>query len=61
MIRLSDALDKLPQEARDVIIFRDLEEQSFAEIGELTGRTEDAARMYYARAKAKLAGIFQDK
>lgn len=60
ILRLSDALDKLPPEARDVIIFRDLEEQSFAEIGELTGRTEDAARMFYARAKAKLTGIFQD-
>lgn len=57
--RLGAAMDQLPQDARDVIVFRDLEELSFAEIGRLTGRTEDAARMYYARSKAKLAGIFQ--
>lgn len=61
IIRLSDAMDRLEPDARDVIIFRDLEEQSFAEIGELTGRSEDAARMFYVRAKSKLAGLFKDK
>lgn len=59
ILRLSAAMDQLPQDARDVIVFRDLEELSFAEIGRLTERSEDAARMFYARSKAKLAGIFQ--
>ncbi|MBI2387690.1 MAG: sigma-70 family RNA polymerase sigma factor [Elusimicrobia bacterium] len=59
VLRLSAAMDKLSQDARDVIVFRDLEELSFAEIGRLTGRSEDAARMYYSRSKAQLAGIFQ--
>lgn len=57
--KLTDAMDRLPEDVRDVIVYRDLEELSFAEIGEMMGRSEDAARMHYVRAKAKLAGLFE--
>lgn len=59
LLRLSAALDTLPPEARDIIIFRDLEELPFAEIGKLMGLSEDAARMQYVRAKSRLSGLFK--
>jgi RNA polymerase sigma-70 factor, ECF subfamily len=59
ILRLAAALDGLDQEARDVIVFRDIEDLPFAEIGKMTGRSEDAARMLYSRAKAKLAERFE--
>ena len=59
LLRLTAAMDELSQEARDVVVFRDLEGLSFAEIGRLMKRSEDAARMVYVRAKVKLSGLFQ--
>lgn len=53
--KLTRALDRLSEEHRDVIVSRDIEDLSFAEIGALLSRSEDAARMLYSRAKAKLA------
>lgn len=60
-LKLAEAMDRLEPDARDAIVFRDLEGLSFAEIGEVTQRSEDAARMHYARAKAKLAGYFESR
>lgn len=57
--RLMRALDRLPEEDREVIVQRDVEELPFAEIGRLCSRTEDAARMRYVRAKARLAELLQ--
>jgi RNA polymerase sigma-70 factor (ECF subfamily) len=52
--RLEQALETLSQEHRDVILMRRFEELSFAEIGTRLGRSEDAARMLFARALTSL-------
>ncbi|MFH1725400.1 MAG: sigma-70 family RNA polymerase sigma factor [Elusimicrobiota bacterium] len=57
--KLVDAMDRLPEEAREAVVQRDMEGLPFAEIGKMMGRSEDAARMLYARAKAKLAALMQ--
>lgn len=48
--RLMAALDQLPNDYRQIIVLRSIEEQSFARIGELIGRSEEAARKLWARA-----------
>jgi RNA polymerase sigma-70 factor (ECF subfamily) len=51
---LEHALESLPDEHREVIIERSLEERTFPEIAKRMGRTPDACRMLYARAMAAL-------
>lgn len=55
--RLLTALDGLPQESRDAFVLREIDGLPFAEIGRLGGRSEDAARMLYVRAKSKLSAL----
>lgn len=52
--QLETALDTLSPEHRDVILMRKFEELSFAEIGVRLSRSEDAARMLFARAMTAL-------
>jgi RNA polymerase sigma-70 factor (ECF subfamily) len=52
--RLEAALDTLTPEHRQVILMRKFEELSFAEIGARLERSEDAARMLFARAMTAL-------
>lgn len=52
--RLEAALESLPEAHREVIVLRKLEERSFADIGARLGRSEDAARMLFARAMTAL-------
>ena len=52
--RLELALEGLSPEHRDVILMRKFEELSFAEIGSRLSRSEDAARMLFARALTAL-------
>lgn len=52
--RLEEALDALTPEHRQVILMRKFEELSFAEIGARLERSEDAARMLFARAMTAL-------
>jgi RNA polymerase sigma-70 factor (ECF subfamily) len=52
--RLEAALDTLTPEHRQVILMRKFEELSFAEIGVRLERSEDAARMLFARAMTAL-------
>src|SRR5262249_6317295 len=47
---LAQALARLPEHYRAVIVWRHQEGRSFAEIGEQTGRTAEAARKLWARA-----------
>ena len=47
-------LHALPEKYRDVMILRVYAELSFAQIGELFGRTESWARVTYHRAKLKI-------
>lgn len=53
--RLEEALDELSDAHRDVILLRGFEERSFNEIAERLGKSPDACRMLFARAKAALA------
>lgn len=52
--QLACALEALPDAQRDLIVFRKIEEMSFAEIGAKLGKSEDACRMAFARAMAAL-------
>ncbi len=49
------ALELLEADDRNVIMWREYEELSFAEVGARLGVAEDAARMRYARALPRLA------
>ena len=49
------ALDLLPPDDRDVIVLREYEKMAFAAIGERLGIAENAARMRFQRALARLA------
>jgi RNA polymerase sigma-70 factor (ECF subfamily) len=51
---LRRALERLPDEYRQVVVLRFEEERSFQEIGRLTGRTPDAARKVWSRAMLRL-------
>lgn len=52
--QIEQAIEALADDHRHVILLRDFEELPFREIGARLGRTEDAARMLYARAMAAL-------
>jgi RNA polymerase sigma-70 factor (ECF subfamily) len=51
---LQRAVDRLPEDYRQVITLRHLEERSFEEIGPLMQRSPDAARKLWARAIERL-------
>ena len=51
---LEQALVQLPEEYRRVVIWRNWERRSFKEIGDLLGRSDEAARKLWARAIEKL-------
>lgn len=53
--RLEEAFDELSEAHREIILLRSFEERSFREIGERLGKSPDACRMLFARAKAALA------
>jgi RNA polymerase sigma-70 factor (ECF subfamily) len=52
---LHNVLAQLPEPVRQVILWRNWEGQTFAEIGRRLGRSEDAARMFFTRALETLA------
>jgi RNA polymerase sigma-70 factor (ECF subfamily) len=52
--RLEEAMDTLSPDHREVILLRSFEELSFPEIARRLGRSEDAARMLFARAMTAL-------
>jgi len=58
---IDSMLHLLDPEEREIIIHRNLEEMTFPEIGELTGKSEEAARKQYCRAFKKLIDIAEDK
>jgi RNA polymerase sigma factor (sigma-70 family) len=51
---LDDALTKLPDIQRSVILLRDYEGYSYAEIGEITGLNESQVKVYIFRARGFL-------
>ena len=52
--RLERALESLPEDYREVILLRRLEELSYADIAGRLGRSPDACRMLFGRAMAAL-------
>jgi RNA polymerase sigma-70 factor (ECF subfamily) len=56
-VLVADALAQLEPEDREVVVLRNLEELEWAEIAERTGRSADAARMLWARALRRIAGL----
>jgi RNA polymerase sigma-70 factor (ECF subfamily) len=53
-LELEQALSRLPEDYREVILMRHRDKLSFAQIGEQTGRSADAARMCWTRAVKRL-------
>lgn len=52
---LERALAELPDDMREVVIQRRIEERSSREVAEAMGRTDEAVRKLYSRALARLA------
>ena len=57
---LADALEKLPEEYREVIILRHLEGIGFPEVARRMGHTEDSAKYLWLRALAGLRHILEE-
>jgi RNA polymerase sigma-70 factor (ECF subfamily) len=60
-VLLAAALARLPQDYREVIILRQLEELSFPEVAARMGRTEDSVKNLWARALGKLRRSLGDE
>ena len=57
---LSEALETLPSTYREVILLRNLEGLSFAEVAARMGRTEDSVKNIWLRALGRLRGLLGD-
>jgi RNA polymerase sigma-70 factor, ECF subfamily len=53
-LQLAGILERLPDEYREVLVLRNLEELPHAEIAQRMGRSEGAVRMLWVRALARL-------
>ena len=53
-MKLESALDSMDELHREIILLRNFEELTFAEIGERIGKGADASRMLYARSMVTL-------
>ena len=60
VVMLADALAKLPDDYRQVIVMRHLEKLSFNQIAEQMNRTPGAVRMLWSRAIANLQVVNDD-
>lgn len=56
---LEHALARLPEEMREVVLLRRVEELSNAEVAELIGKTPEAASKLYNRGLARLATLMR--
>lgn len=59
--KLQDMLGRLTEPQREVILLRFFEQLSFAEIGEIIGKREGAARALLHRAMRRLDGVLGDE
>jgi RNA polymerase sigma-70 factor (ECF subfamily) len=55
--RLTQALQLLPQARREAVILRDIEGLPYADIAQIVGATEGAARVRVHRAREQLQGL----
>lgn len=60
-LQLLHSIHVLPEAAREVVYLRALGELSFAEIGEIMGKTENWARVTFYRSKEKLRRQEQER
>jgi RNA polymerase sigma-70 factor (ECF subfamily) len=56
---LDEALDKLPEIQKSVVLLRDYEGYSYDEIGEITGLNESQVKVYIYRARVSLKNYIQ--
>jgi RNA polymerase sigma-70 factor (ECF subfamily) len=61
LVRLAAALDQLPPDQRDVIIYHHLHGAPVAEIAEQMGKTERAVAMLLYRGKCRLRELLDDE
>jgi RNA polymerase sigma-70 factor (ECF subfamily) len=59
-VLLADALGRLPDDYREVIILRNLEELPFAEVAKRMRRSEDAVQKLWVRALARLRAALDE-
>ncbi len=57
---LTKVLERLPEDYRQVILLRNLQELSYGEIAKLMNRSEGAVRMLWVRALSHLRGEIED-
>jgi RNA polymerase sigma-70 factor (ECF subfamily) len=57
---LAEALGKLPEDYREVIILRHLDDLGFGEVARRMGRTEDSVKNLWVRALARLRRTLED-
>ncbi|HWG43679.1 MAG TPA: sigma-70 family RNA polymerase sigma factor [Gemmataceae bacterium] len=57
-VLLADALERLPEDYREVIVLRHLEGQSFPEVAQRMGRSVDSVQKLWLRALARLRRSF---
>ena len=56
-VLLADALEELPEDYREVLVLRHLEELTFAEVARRMGRTLDSVKNLWARALGRLRRV----
>jgi RNA polymerase sigma-70 factor (ECF subfamily) len=59
-VRMADALARLPEDMRQVLLGRHVDDLPHAAIAERLGRSEAAVRMLYLRALARLRELYRD-
>jgi RNA polymerase sigma-70 factor, ECF subfamily len=59
-LRLAGAIDRLPEDQRDVVVLRDLEGLPVAEIAARLGRTEKSVSGLYLRGRRRLRELLND-
>lgn len=57
-VLLADALNRLPEDYRDVIVLRNLEGLTFPEVAKRMGRTQDSVEKLWLRGLARLRQVF---
>ena len=58
---LADALAELPEDYREVVVLRSLEERGWDEVARGMGRSEGAVRLLWARALKKLRPLIEKR
>lgn len=59
LVRLGDALERMPPDYRDVIVLRQLEGLPFAEVARRMGRTEDSVQKLWVRGLDALRQLLE--